>query len=125
VTPLTVADIESGYAHDCGECEGWLGFGYLGGRRDVLAAVNHEPGYGDWSVGERGRDDVAAADAAVVAEANRLGWGPEELFRWANSRDGRHFADTALEGPDGLARAIAEWFGTGRAGYVLGRSFSR
>jgi hypothetical protein len=72
---LTVQDITAGYENDA-----WLGFGYLGERQN-------------WShLTER----VAEVDAAVLKEANRRRWMTTTLFRWMNSRDGRHFADAAF-----------------------------
>jgi hypothetical protein len=57
----------------------WLGFGYLGERRNQLA-IGHA-------------DAVAAADAVVIATANRKQLSDEQLFEWANSKNGRWFAD--------------------------------
>ena len=49
--------------------EEWLGYGYL---------------------------DVAAADAMVLDYANANDWTERDLFAWANSKDGRWFADCVL-----------------------------
>lgn len=57
--------------------EAWLGFGYLGERRNAR---------------EAGRD-TTTADESAIAEANRLGLTAEELFEWANSKIGRWYGD--------------------------------
>lgn len=69
---LTVADFDKMTTN-----EKWLGFGYLGERRNAL---------------ESGRD-TTAADESAIAEANRLGLTVEELFEWANSKNGRWYGD--------------------------------
>lgn len=72
--------------------EMWLGFGYLGERRNTLTSTDPEcPARPDL---------VAKADAAAVAEANRLGLTDAELFDWANSRTGRYYGD-CMFGSDG------------------------
>ena len=55
----------------------WLGFGYLGERKNQR---------------EMGRD-TTEADEKAIAEANRLGLTDEELFDWANSKNGRWYGD--------------------------------
>jgi hypothetical protein len=69
---LTTKDIEAGY-----EDERWLGWGYLG---------------------ERDRTDgpTDRADAIVLRFAAERGWDAEDLFHWANSKDGRWFGDWAF-----------------------------
>lgn len=68
----------------------WLGFGYIGARLAWL---------------ERGDEAaVAAADAQVLRLADAAGWDAERLFAWANSKDGRWYADVAL-GCGNLAEA--------------------
>ena len=57
--------------------EMWLGFGYLGERRNAREAGH----------------DTTAADESAIAEANRLGLTAEELFEWANSKNGRWYGD--------------------------------
>lgn len=69
------------------------GFGYIGGRQLALADGHTA--------------DVAAADAYVLAAAERLGWDTEQLYTWANSRLGRWFADTAFSGGGELADRLA------------------
>lgn len=56
--------------------EEWLGFGYLGERRNQT-------------------DDrlVRTADVKAIDEANRLGLTHAELFDWANSKNGRWYGD--------------------------------
>jgi hypothetical protein len=56
----------------------FLGFGYIGSRQSFTA------------------EEVAPVDAAILDIAEGLGWDEERLFEWANSKDGRWFADTAL-----------------------------
>lgn len=71
-TNLTTADLDRMYAN-----YDWEGFGYLGERRNAAAEGK----------------DTAAADAKVLAEANRLGLTAAELFDWANSKAGRWYGD--------------------------------
>lgn len=75
---LTTTDLERA-ARD----ERWLGFGYLGGRSHMLTED------AAW---------VARADAEVIAYANKHGWTYEDLFAWANSRNGRYTADSLFSG---------------------------
>ncbi len=56
----------------------WLGFGYLGSRQ-----------YADDA-------EVALADAFVFDVT--ADWTDDELFTWANSKDGRWFADILFGG---------------------------
>lgn len=60
----------------------FAGFGYIGGREYLTTKAR------------------AAADAFVVAHAIGSGWTDEDLFAWANSRMGRHFADMVCGGED-------------------------
>ena len=77
----------------------FLGFGYIGGRRNALDAVAS----GEWPTSALA--DVTAADDAILARSAELGWDDERLFVWANSKDGRWFADMAL-GCSDLGRAM-------------------
>ncbi len=64
----------------------WLGFGYLGERRNELESTDEEA---------LARPDlVAAVDALVLAYATEQGWTADDLFTWANSKLGRWFADS-------------------------------
>lgn len=69
--------------------ERWLGFGYLGGRHTALTSTDSE----------------CPANPALVAEVDAWileqtsGWTADEIFTWANSRPGRHFADVAFSDP--------------------------
>jgi len=57
----------------------WLGFGYLGSRRNELAM---------------GRAAlVAEADEIVLNRLRERGLTQEELFEWSNSKRGRWFGD--------------------------------
>lgn len=84
---LTTADFDRMTAND-----EWLGFGYLGARRNTLTS-NDPEAPADPAL-------VAAADAKALAEANRLGLTHEQLFDWANSRVGRYYGD-CMFGNDG------------------------
>jgi hypothetical protein len=77
---LTTADITAGYRND-----NWEGFGYLGERRNQLA---------------EGRS-VDAADAMVLAAANKAGMDEVLFFQWLNSKNGRWFGDCVF-GNNGL-----------------------
>lgn len=87
--------------------EDWLGFGYLGGRRNALTSTDPEA--------PARPEVVARVDARILSEADQLGWSAEDLFAWANSRNGRWFADATLEAgtpaevDEALARAIGRW----------------
>jgi hypothetical protein len=70
----------------------WDGFGYLGGR--IHALDNSDP------EAPAQPERVAATDVAVIAWANTQGWDFESLFTWANSRNGRYFADVMFGGGD-------------------------
>ncbi len=70
--------------------DGFLGFGYIGERRSALEAI----ATGEWPASAAA--DVAAADQAVLEAAASRGWDEDRLFDWANSKNGRWFADLAL-----------------------------
>ena len=73
--------------------ERWLGFGYLGERRNLREAV---------ASGERPAEDlewIEKADSAALAQAEMYNLSFDQLFDWANSRRGRIYADC--------------WFGSG------------
>lgn len=57
------------------DAEGWNGYGYIGERRYLTDA------------------DRAVADRLVIEYATANGWTDADLFKWANSRVGRHYAD--------------------------------
>jgi hypothetical protein len=81
---LDTVDILAGYGND-----DWLGFGYLGERRNAQDTTDPE-------CAPVTDDRLAAADAAILSEANRRRWTPSQLFQWLNSRDGRHYGDAAF-----------------------------
>ena len=66
----------------------WLGYGYLGERRSHLD--DSDPGAPALTV------EVADADDAILEVTRDMGWTYDDLFTWANSKDGRWFADMAL-----------------------------
>lgn len=90
---LTLTDLIAGYNH-----EDFGGHGYLGGRQNALSNLAYKV---DMAAGLA---ELAAADQFVLDTANGRGWDAERLFQWANSRDGRYFADTVFGG-FGLERA--------------------
>ncbi|MGQ3384499.1 hypothetical protein [Glutamicibacter sp. TV12E] len=69
--------------------EDWLGFGYLGERRNMQLddeTENFTP--------EEARALVAKADTMVLDRANELEMTADQLFdQWANQRVGRWYAD--------------------------------
>jgi hypothetical protein len=85
----------------------WLGFGYLGGRSNYL----HE--YDPECLAEMSSTDraihVAHIDGVIVRHAAARGWTDVELFAWANSKNGRWFADTAFGGTDADLDKAREW----------------
>jgi hypothetical protein len=77
-TTLTPTDLDNAAQDDR-----YLGFGYLSGRRHILT---EDPTL------------VARVDTEVIAHANAAGWTYEDLFTWANSKNGRWFADSMFSG---------------------------
>ena len=80
---LTTKDIEAGY-----ENAEWLGFGYLGERRNRLTTTDPEMGTKATRVAM-----VKAADRALLKIVNEKGWTADELFAWLNSKNGRWYGD--------------------------------
>lgn len=68
----------------------FLGFGYIGGRLAELDNTDPEA--------PARPELVAEVDARVFADAILRGWTENELFGWANSKDGRWFADIMYGG---------------------------
>jgi hypothetical protein len=85
---LTIDDLVAGYGHP-----EYLGFGYLGERGRAAA---HPV-------------TVRVADRAALERANALGWTPAQLFAWANSRDGRWYADEAISSTADVPAAAAKY----------------
>lgn len=65
----------------------WQGYGYLGERRHLDAAVVSR----EWPDTMWNR--LGEADLMVIVSAAHNGWDDDRLFEWANSKQGRHFAD--------------------------------
>jgi hypothetical protein len=78
---LTTADLEKMTTDDR-----WLGFGYLGERRNELDPEGRH-------TAERAAELVAKADAMALTQANLYGLTYEEVFTWANSKRGRWYGD--------------------------------
>lgn len=70
---LTTADLDTMTRDDR-----WEGFGYLGERHRAPADVAAR---------------FAAADALILGAADAHGWTYDDLFTWANSKNGRWFGD--------------------------------
>lgn len=66
----------------------WVGYGYLGGRE--IALDNSDPE-------APARPELVEAIDRLVLEATAE-WSADDLFHWANSKDGRHFADVVFGG---------------------------
>lgn len=82
---LTTADLDRMEAD-----ERWLGYGYLGERRNRRNYAHSElTGY----MADHELERIVRMDADVVEEANLEGLSYDELFAWANSKDGRWFSD--------------------------------
>lgn len=73
---LTIADLNA-----MTERDEWLGFGYLGERRNKLIYYPADPAL------------VAEADMKAVDDANQHGLTIDQLFDWANSKYGRWYGD--------------------------------
>ena len=71
----------------------WLGFGYIGARRNYLLGDDTDP-----EIPTPDPQLVADADTAILARARELGWTADDLFEWANSKLGRWFGDYAFGG---------------------------
>jgi hypothetical protein len=91
---LTAADIEAMYNN-----ENWLGFGYLGERRNLLTTDDSEAA----PLRER-QLLVEATDQRLLDHANDNGWTCDELFTWANSKLGRWFGDAMFGSTDRIDR---------------------
>lgn len=83
----------------------WGGFGYLGMRRSRLESTDPEA--------PPEPERVAETDAAILNLATERGWDYERLFEWADSKNGRWFAD-AMFGtdeavPEAFDRAVYRW----------------
>jgi Putative phage serine protease XkdF len=70
----------------------WQGYGYLGERQNALDGSDPE------APAQTAR--VAEVDAALVRYAQAHGVSDDALFEWANSKNGRLFADTAFGSSD-------------------------
>ena len=77
---LTTENLEAMYDDDR-----WLGFGYLGERRNALDSTDPES--------PAQPEVVAIADAEAFGVANNLGFTHDQLFEWTNSRTGRYYGD--------------------------------
>lgn len=66
--------------------ERWLGFGYLGERAHALDGTDP---------GSPAQPELVARIDELILDATR-DWTYDELFRWANSKDGRHFGDATF-----------------------------
>lgn len=82
---LTTADLDRMESDDR-----WLGFGYLGERRNRREYATTElAGY----MQDLELDRLRRMDADVLEEANLEGLSYDDLLVWANSKHGRWFAD--------------------------------
>lgn len=86
--PLNSADLDAFEDHD-----EWLGFGFIGGRKNAREAIDAET-----TAFESGfsLEQMQVADNMVLFHANRLGWSRDRFFAWANSREGRWVADILI-----------------------------
>jgi hypothetical protein len=66
----------------------WGGYGFLGGREIALDNSDAEC---------PARPELVATIDRLVLEATAE-WSADDLFHWANSKDGRHFADVVFGG---------------------------
>ena len=66
----------------------FLGWGYLGDRGRFLEDTDPESTIG--------LDPIIEADDAILEVTRDMGWTYDDLFTWANSKDGRWFADMAF-----------------------------
>ena len=82
----------------------WCGWGYLGERKRFRSA--EDPDSYAALLGEaKVNAIIAKSDQAVLDYADAQGWSEAQLFEWANSRAGRHFADAAFSG-ESMERCI-------------------
>lgn len=78
----------------------WLGFGYLGSRGHMLNSTDPEAPAEPVL--------VAATDQRVLTYAAEHKWSEEDLFQWANSKNGRHFADVMFGGDERFDERFAK-----------------
>lgn len=99
-TRLTVADIDRAVADPR-----WLGFGYIGGRRNTLTSDDPEAPADPAS--------VHATDERVIAWANEHRWTYEDLFAWANSKNGRWLGDVMFGSDEHIDARFGKAIGWG------------
>jgi hypothetical protein len=83
----------------------WLGFGYLGARRNALDTSDPE-------FCPPQPERVGQADELVLDHAHRHRWTEEQLFTWANSKNGRLYGDAMFGGTGSAVECYArayEW----------------
>lgn len=74
--------------------DNWLGYGYLGERHNYLAREEELA----IITPEAADAFLAEVDQVVLDDANAHGYSYDDLFEWANSKNGRWFADVVLGG---------------------------
>jgi len=67
---------------------------------------------GGYYAGRRDKPDAPKVDAAVLRMAHDRGMTVAELHDWADSKNGRYFADAAFDGSSPIDQALAT-FGPG------------
>ena len=78
--------------------ENWGGFGYLGERESHLTVAASIMARGNINLNtfKHALMRVNKADAALIEAANALGASDVLLFEFLNSRNGRHYGDSAF-----------------------------
>ena len=77
---------------------------------DLLTVLDSASHGGHGYLTGRGEGDPeieAHADVQVVRQANELGFDRFDLFEWANSKAGRHYAEVAYSSPTLASTSIA------------------
>lgn len=83
------------------ERDEFLGFGYIGARRNALDESDPEaPAL---------PESVTMADSAILARAAELGWTVGDLFTWANSKKGRWLGDVVFGSDDSIPAAVRKY----------------
>lgn len=80
--------------------ERWLGYGYLQGREIMLTSTDSEA--------PADPQRVANVERQILAVVNKRGWDYEQMFEWANSKNGRWFADSVYGCDESVEYAVRQ-----------------
>ncbi len=69
----------------------WLGFGYLGIRENARSLINNNDPDKEQLI-----QSLEEADNYLLETVNSQNWSNKDLFRWANSKNGRWYGEIAI-----------------------------